>query len=119
MTTVCLFFQAKTAYGMPSLVGSEKCIRDRYIEMTLSLLKELCVSCFLNGNTIEINPNVNLAGNIGVEADLSAAAFWYEAVSVIPNIPVFLSGLKKEPIQGDGKVAVSKTHLTRPRTYTV
>ena len=75
-----------------------------YIEMTLSLLKELGVSCFWNGNTIEINPNVNLAGNIEVEADWSAAAFWYEVVSVNADITVFLSGLKKESIQGDREV---------------
>jgi len=73
-----------------------------YINMTLSLLKEIGVSYTFNNNIININylPNT-LSKTIVVESDWSAVSYFYSLVALSKNGVLELKSFKKESLQGD------------------
>ena len=74
-----------------------------YITMTLALLGELGVEISNEKNNIRIESNPGLEGNFEVEADWSAAAFWYEMATLLPKTKITLRGLRENSIQGDSR----------------
>ena len=80
-----------------------KIVSKPYIEMTLNLMQEFGVLHSWNGNKIEIKPQKYVAKNIAVEADWSAAAFWFEIASLSDNCTIKLKWLAVNSIQGDKK----------------
>ena len=79
-------------------------ISKPYIELTLKLMAEYGVQGIWQGNNIII-PEANYRpGPVSVEADWSAASYWYEIVALNPGLKVVLKGLKKDSYQGDSKV---------------
>ena len=81
-----------------------KIVSKPYIEMTLNLMQEFGVLHSWNGNKIEIKPQKYVAKNIAVEADWSAAAFWFEIASLSDNCTIKLNWLAVNSIQGDIRV---------------
>ena len=75
-----------------------------YIIMTLKLMEEFGISHTWQENTIEIKPQKYSAKNYNIEADWSAASFWYEIASLSSNCNIALNGLTENSIQGDSKV---------------
>ena len=75
-----------------------------YIKMTLKLMEEFGVSHTWIGNKIEIKPQKYIAKNYSVEADWSAASFWFQIASLSENCNIKLNGLSGNSIQGDKKV---------------
>ena len=76
-----------------------------YIQMTLDLMRYYGIAWEWNGHVITIYPQKYRAKNILVEADWSAAAFWYEIVALSEHAEIELMGLQKNSWQGDAKVA--------------
>ncbi|MDO5570669.1 MAG: 3-phosphoshikimate 1-carboxyvinyltransferase [Bacteroidales bacterium] len=76
-----------------------------YIKMTLEMLKDFGVSHKWTNNTISIKPQEIKDISYTVENDWSAASYWYEIASLISGSEIELSGLKKNSLQGDSKVA--------------
>jgi len=77
-----------------------------YIEMTVSLMQTFGVQTFWNGQHIRIEPQIYRPVPFTVENDWSAASYWYEIVALAGNsAEVELTGLEKNSIQGDAKVA--------------
>ncbi|CAI8201331.1 MAG: 3-phosphoshikimate 1-carboxyvinyltransferase [Cryomorphaceae bacterium] len=75
-----------------------------YIIMTLKLMEEFGISHTWQENTIKIKPQKYSAKNYNIEADWSAASFWYEIASLSSNCNIALNGLTENSIQGDSKV---------------
>ncbi len=76
-----------------------------YVEMTLNLLKHFGINYTFEGNEIFIQQQDYKAGEIKIETDWSAAAYWYEMVAFTKEVDVILKGLHKESLQGDSVLA--------------
>jgi len=83
---------------------SGKIVSKPYIIMTLKLMEEFGISHTWQENTIEIKPQKYSAKNYNIEADWSAASFWYEIASLSSSCTITLNGLTENSIQGDRKV---------------
>lgn len=81
-----------------------------YILMTLSMMKEWGVDCEFDQNVITV-PNASYKPvQYDVEADWSAASYWYE-ISALSAGCVALNGLNEKSIQGDSALAEYFTSL--------
>jgi 3-phosphoshikimate 1-carboxyvinyltransferase len=83
---------------------SGEIVSKPYIIMTLKLMEEFGISHTWQENTIEIKPQKYSAKDYNIEADWSAASFWYEISSLSINCNITLNGLTENSIQGDRKV---------------
>lgn len=73
-----------------------------YIEMTLKLIRECEVDArFENGRIVVPHSQYRLANDYELEADWSAAAFWYEFASLCKGVRINLPNLKRVSVQGD------------------
>lgn len=76
-----------------------------YIQMTISLMRQFGAVANFDGNIITIEHGGYSIGTFAVESDWSAASYWYQLVSLIPNSTVKLPRLMKDSVQGDSMVA--------------
>jgi 3-phosphoshikimate 1-carboxyvinyltransferase len=77
-----------------------------YIEMTLSLLEKLEVSCSFSGNTIKIEPKEKVAAaSFTVESDWSSASYFYSAVALSNKTELSLKSYSEKSLQGDAALA--------------
>ncbi len=75
-----------------------------YIEMTLGLMSRFGVSHSWRDSIIEIPPQSYRATTLFVEADWSAASYWYSLVALSKEATVTLLGLERNSFQGDHQV---------------
>lgn len=81
---------------------SNEVVSSSYIQMTAAVMNEFGVKVYWNERWIDIPPQSYQSKNFEVESDWSAAAFWYQWISMLPpGNKVLLKGLKKTGIQGD------------------
>ena len=83
---------------------SGEIVSKPYIIMTLKLMEEFGISHTWQENTIEIKPQKYSAKDYNIEADWSAASFWYEIAALSSSCNITLNGLTENSIQGDRKV---------------
>ena len=76
-------------------------VSESYIKMTLALMKECGVESFWSGNHIAIPRGKYRHGKYRVEADWSAASYWYAMAFLEQRGRVELAGLKEGSLQGD------------------
>ncbi|MEI6455087.1 MAG: 3-phosphoshikimate 1-carboxyvinyltransferase [bacterium] len=76
-----------------------------YIDMTLRMMEHFGARLRKTRHQIRIRPGVYLEKSFTVEADWSAASFWYEAAALADEVDLELIGLKKESSQGDSILA--------------
>jgi 3-phosphoshikimate 1-carboxyvinyltransferase len=76
-----------------------------YIDMTLRLMKEFGVNSEWNGSRILVKEQRYRPKDFIVEADWSAASYWYEMAALSEEADISLIGLKKDSIQGDVVIA--------------
>lgn len=80
-----------------------------YIDMTLELMKMFGASYeWLSDSIVHVpHARYNMPEGFSVEADWSAASYWYEMVALSddPEARIFLPHLHKESLQGDSRVA--------------
>jgi len=74
-----------------------------YLEMTLTLLKELEISTTFNGNYIKIEPKKSIENKtIVIESDWSSASYFYSLVALSGvGTTIELSSYRKVSLQGD------------------
>ncbi|MAZ73461.1 MAG: 3-phosphoshikimate 1-carboxyvinyltransferase [Flavobacteriaceae bacterium] len=73
-----------------------------YIEMTLSLLKQLGVRVQFKDNIITVQPlSAVQTSTVTVESDWSSASYFYSMVALSEHTTVQLSNYKAESLQGD------------------
>ncbi|MAB95219.1 MAG: 3-phosphoshikimate 1-carboxyvinyltransferase [Flavobacteriales bacterium] len=76
-------------------------VSKSYVKMTLNLLKEFGIKSIWNKNIIEIKPQKYIGKTKTVEADWSAASFWFEIAALSKKCNICLIGLYEKSIQGD------------------
>ena len=77
-----------------------------YINMTLSLMRYFGVESTWEGQTITVAPQVYQAREYTVEADWSAASYYYSLAALAPEgADLQVDGLFEESVQGDSVVA--------------
>lgn len=81
-------------------------VSKSYIDLTVSVLKEAGLDVTFQDNEIAVTPCEALPENknITVEADWSAASFWYSWVALRPGSVLNLVGLNLDSAQGDKKL---------------
>lgn len=72
-----------------------------YIKLTLNIMKHFGIQHFWKNNTITIPQQNYRAIDFTIQADWSAASYWYQMVSFADEADLFIKGLKKESSQGD------------------
>jgi len=76
-----------------------------YIKMTLSLMAYFGVEHTWEGQTISVAPQAYTAREFTVEADWSAASYYYGLAALAPEADLQIDGLFAESVQGDAVVA--------------
>jgi len=76
-----------------------------YIDMTLQLMEYFGARFRKTRNQIRVKSGTYYEKAFKVEADWSAAAFWYEAAALADEVDLELIGLRKESSQGDSILA--------------
>jgi 3-phosphoshikimate 1-carboxyvinyltransferase len=72
-----------------------------YINMTLALMQHFGVQHAWDGNTIIVEKQDYVSKNITVEADWSAASYYYALAVFADELDLTLRGLFKDSLQGD------------------
>lgn len=76
-------------------------VSSSYIRLTRDIMMEFGIPVVFSGTTIVI-PNHELTGrNILVEADWSAASYWYAMAAISERVELEIEGLFTESYQGD------------------
>ena len=75
-----------------------------YIMMTLSMMRQWGVESEFVGNIITIAPQKYAPVDFDVEADWSAASYWYE-IAALSSGDVSLQGLNSRSVQGDSEIS--------------
>ncbi len=89
-----------------------------YIQMTLALMKYFGVEHSWDGNTIIVEPQNYVAKDIVVEADWSAASYYYALAAFADELDLKLNGLYKDSLQGDSVAIEMGFHFGIDTTYT-
>ncbi len=82
-----------------------------YIEMTLGLMADFGVNHSWSGNTIVVEPQAYQARDITVEADWSAASYYYALAAFANELDLTLNGLFEDSLQGDAVAVEMGLHF--------
>jgi 3-phosphoshikimate 1-carboxyvinyltransferase len=82
-----------------------------YIEMTLGLMAYFGVNHTWEGNTIVVTPQAYQAREITVEADWSAASYYYALAAFADELDLTLNGLFQDSLQGDAVAVEMGVHF--------
>jgi len=91
------------------LVG--KIVSRPYIEMTLKLMQYFGVEHSWEGQLISIAPQTYQGRDFTVEADWSAASYYYIIAAFAPQVDLQLNGLFRDSVQGDAVLAEMMQHF--------
>ena len=75
-----------------------------YLKMTLALIAEFGAKYSFENNTIKIEEGKYVGKEFTVEADWSAASYWYQIAALADEANLTLKGLKKVSLQGDSAI---------------
>lgn len=101
-----LMMIAPVMSGGLTIILTGNIISRPYILMTSRMMRDFGVEVEWNEETIRISPQLYIPCAYTVEADWSAASYWYEMVSLCNQTSeVELSGLFEESLQGDSEVS--------------
>lgn len=76
-----------------------------YLEMTVKMMEYYGVRVIWEGNTITVPHQSYQSRPFKVDADWSAASYWYEMLALSEGGTLLLKGLKPDSLQGDSRVA--------------
>ncbi len=82
-----------------------KQVSTGYIWMTERILFELGIVCKITDNEMDIPPQKPRKSNMYVEADWSAASYWYSFAALSKSCDIQLPGLTNSYLQGDIVIA--------------
>ncbi|MCF8275986.1 MAG: 3-phosphoshikimate 1-carboxyvinyltransferase [Flavobacteriales bacterium] len=78
-----------------------KVLSRPYIELTADCMRQSGIEVQFQGNTVDIAAGNYQISNLDVEADWSAASYFYALAAARPNSKFLLKGLKLNSSQGD------------------
>lgn len=76
-----------------------------YIDMTLALMARYGVKAEWRDNVIHVPAGEYTALDFTVEADWSAASYWWAMQAIVPQSRISLKGLDPQSLQGDSRIA--------------
>lgn len=76
-----------------------------YIDMTIALMQKFGAEVLRKGSVIKVEQGTYRCVDYDVEADWSAASYWYEIAALRPGSRFRLRGLHADSLQGDSRVA--------------
>ena len=76
-----------------------------YIDMTLALMARYGVKTEWRENVIHVPAGEYTALDFTVEADWSAASYWWAMQAIVPQSRITLKGLEPQSLQGDSRIA--------------
>ena len=76
-----------------------------YIDMTLALMARYGVKAEWRENVIHVPAGEYTALDFTVEADWSAASYWWAMQAIVPQSRTSLKGLEPQSLQGDSRIA--------------
>lgn len=76
-----------------------------YIDMTLALMARYGVKAVWRENVIHVPAGEYTALDFTVEADWSAASYWWAMQAIVPQSRITLKGLEPQSLQGDSRIA--------------
>ena len=76
-----------------------------YVEMTMRLMRQWGANVDLDGCRIVVAQGGYEPHDIAVEADWSAASYWYALQDLVPGSRISLKGLSWPSVQGDSHIA--------------
>ena len=76
-----------------------------YIDMTLALMARYGVKAEWRDNVIHVPAGEYTALDFTVEADWSAASYWWAMQAIVPQSRITLKGLEPKSLQGDSRIA--------------
>lgn len=76
-----------------------------YIDMTLALMARYEVKAEWRENVIHVPVGEYTALDFTVEADWSAASYWWAMQAIVPQSRITLKGLEPQSLQGDSRIA--------------
>ncbi|MCH2022161.1 MAG: 3-phosphoshikimate 1-carboxyvinyltransferase [Saprospiraceae bacterium] len=94
-----------------------KVISKPYIQMTLNLMQEFGVASKWEDNLIKVSKQKYSSKVFYIEADWSAASYFYSLVSLSKNAEIQLIGLSKNSIQGDAAIVNIMKHFGVTTTF--
>jgi len=83
------------------LILEGKIISRPYIQMTLNLMEEFGILALWHNDMIKVPPQAYQARSFVVEADWSAASYYYSLAAIASEANIQLNGLQKKSVQGD------------------
>ena len=83
------------------LILEGKIISRPYIQMTLNLMESFGILSMWHGNMIKVPHQHYSPNSISVEADWSAASYYYSLAAIAEKASIQLNGLQQNSIQGD------------------
>jgi len=75
-----------------------------YLEMTLRIMEYFGVQHSWVGDTIKVTPQAYVAKDFYVEADWSAASYYYIIAAMADEVDLTLEGLSQDSLQGDSAI---------------
>lgn len=92
--------------GCRTVTLTGEIISKPYIDMTLTLMRQMGVDCSMHENIIDIPESASYSNiNLNIENDWSAASYWFELQTLLPQSRISLKGLNTQSAQGDSAVA--------------
>jgi len=89
-----------------------------YILMTISVMRYFGVEVtWLSENQLVVKQGNYVAKDCSVEADWSAASYWYSMVALSKKATIILKGLNKTSLQGDNAVVALYAELGVSTSY--
>jgi 3-phosphoshikimate 1-carboxyvinyltransferase len=101
ISALCLI--APTLQNGLNIIPKGQIISEPYITMTLQLMKHFGIA-YTQNETIQISPQRYSPKNYTVEADWSAASFFYAALLLQENGQIQINGLQQNSLQGDSQI---------------
>ena len=90
--------------GLHLTLTGERVMSKPYIDMTLHLMRHFGVAFKRDGRTVDVRPGAYKAKDIYIEADWSAASYYYAMAALADSASLELHGLKRNSFQGDAIV---------------
>jgi 3-phosphoshikimate 1-carboxyvinyltransferase len=112
-----LIMIASSLSGGLQMELTDKIASIPYLKMTLSLIEHFGAEYTFNGNIINIKEGKYKAKEFTVEADWSAASYWYQIAALSESANIKLKGLKEVSLQGDSAIVDMYKNLGVSSTF--
>lgn len=100
------------------LVPEGELVSRPYLEMTLRMMRDFGAQVAWEGEAIVVKPGFYEERPLHVEADWSAASYWYALAALSKDVDLHLLGLRADSLQGDSVLADMMQQFGIQTTYT-